>query len=120
MPIYHSRSKEIGNTLIENVISKYCILNYIILNKDSAFMSSLMNYLFKKLDVKIKTVPLYNYQLLQAEHGIKLFSMILTKGLTNLGQMWLKYLPLATLAFDTLNILNLANYSPYELVFSRK
>ena len=31
-----------------------------------------------------------------------------------------KYLPLATLAYNTFNISNLANYSPYELVFSRK
>ena len=34
--------------------------------------------------------------------------------------MWLKYLPLATLAYNTFNTLNLANYSPYELVFGRK
>ena len=29
-------------------------------------------------------------------------------------------MPLATLAYNTLNTPNLANYSPYELVFSRK
>ena len=39
---------------------------------DSAFMSSLMSYLFKKLGIKIKTVALYNHQSLQAEHGIKI------------------------------------------------
>ena len=44
----------------------------------------------------------------------------LTKHLTNLGQMWPKYLPLATCAYKTFNLPNLANYSPYELVFSRK
>ena len=38
----------------------------------------------------------------------------------NLGQMWPKYLLLATFAFNTFNTPNLANYSPYELVFSRK
>ena len=32
------------------------------MDQDSAFMSSLMNYLFKKLDIKIKTVAPYNYQ----------------------------------------------------------
>ena len=47
VPIYHSRSEEIGDALIENVISKYCIPNYIIMDQDSAFMSMLMNYLFK-------------------------------------------------------------------------
>ena len=40
--IYHSRSEEIGDALIENVISKYCIPDYIIIDKDSAFMLSLM------------------------------------------------------------------------------
>ena len=36
------------------------------------------------------------------------------------GQMWHKYLPLATFVYDTFNFLNLANHSPYELVFGRK
>ena len=56
----------------------------------SAFISSLMNYLFKKLDIKRKTVVPYSHQLLQAEHGIKSLSTILTKHLTHLGQMWPK------------------------------
>ena len=34
--------------------------------------------------------------------------------------MWHKYLPLATLAYNTFNSPNLGNYSPYELVFGRK
>ena len=61
------------------------------MDQDSAFMSSLMNYLFNKLDIKIKTVTTYNHQSLQAKHGIKPLSMILMKHLTNLGQMWPKY-----------------------------
>ena len=47
VPIYHSKSEEIGDALIENVISKYCIPDYIIMDQESAFMSMLMNYLFK-------------------------------------------------------------------------
>ena len=61
----------------------------------------------------------YNHQLFQAEHGIKSLLTILTKHLTNLGQMWPKYLPLATFVYNTFNTLALANYSP-ELVFGRK
>ena len=34
--------------------------------------------------------------------------------------MWLKYLSLANFAYDTFNTPNLANFSPYELVFGRK
>ena len=118
--IHHCRSEEGGDDLIENVISKYCVPNYIIMDQDSTFMSLLMSYLFKKLDIKIKTVTLYNHQSLQTEHGIKSLSIILTKHLTDLGQMWPKYLPFATLPYNTCNSPNLANCSPYELVFSRK
>ena len=34
--------------------------------------------------------------------------------------MWQKYLPLAMFAYNTFNSPNLANYSPYKLVFGRK
>ena len=47
-----------------------------------------MNYLFNKFNIKIKTVAPYTHQSLQAEHGIKSLSIILSKHLTNLGQMW--------------------------------
>ena len=90
------------------------------MNQDNAFMLSLISYLFSKLDIKIKTVALHNHQSLQAEHGIKSLSTILTKHLTNLGQMWLKYLSVATFIYNTFNTPNLANFSPYELVFERK
>ena len=49
-------------------------------------MFSLMNY-FSKFNIQIKMVAPYNNQSLQAEHGIKSLSTILTKHLTNLGQM---------------------------------
>ena len=120
VPIYQSKAEEIGEALIECIMTKYCVLDCIKMDQDSTFMSSFINYLFNKLDFKIKTVTPYNRQLLQTEHGIKSLSTILTKHLTNLGQMWLKYLSLATFAYNTFNSLNLANYSPYELVFGRK
>ena len=85
--IHQCRSEEIGDALIANVITKYCVPDYIIMDQDSVFMSSLMSYLFKKLDIKMKTVEPYNLQFLQAEHGIKSLSTILMKHLTSLGQM---------------------------------
>ena len=119
VPIFQARSEEI-EALTENVITKYCIPEYIIMNQDSAFMSSLMTYLLNKFGITIKTVAPYNHQPLQAEHGIKSLSHILTKHLTNLGQMWPKYLSLATFTYTTFNTPNLGNYSPYELTFGRK
>ena len=120
VPIFRSRSEEVGKALIEHVISKFCAPDCIIMDQDSAFMSNLMSYLFKKLNIKIMTVAPYNHQSLQAEHGIKTLSRILTKHLSGQGQMWHKYLPLATFAHNTFNSPNLANHSPYELVFGRK
>ena len=119
-PIKQSRSEEVGEALINDVISKYCIPDYMIVDLDSAFMSLLMNYLFKGLGIMIKTVAPYNHQSLQAEHIIKSLSNILTKHLTGSAKMWPEYLPFATLAHNTYNSLNLSNYSPYELVFGRK
>ena len=119
-PVKQAKSEEVREILINSVFSKYCVPDYIIMDLDSAFMSSLMSYLFKKLGIKIKTVAPYNHQSLQAEHGIKSLSNILTKHLTKSGDMWIDYLPFATLAHNTYNSPNLSNYSPYELVFRRK
>ena len=108
--LYQSKAEDVGEALIEHVITKYCIPDCMIMDQDSTFMFSLMNYLFSKFNIKIKTVAPYNHQLLQAEHGIKSLSTILTKHLTNLGQMWPKYLSLATFTYNTFNTPNLANY----------
>ena len=120
VPIFQARSEEIGEALIENIITKYCIPEYLIMDQDSTFMFSLMTYLFHRFGIKIKTVAPYNHQSLQAEHGMKSHSHIVTKHLTNLGQMWPKYLSLATFAYNTFNTPYLGNYSPYELTFGRK
>ena len=78
VPIFQARSEEIGEALIENVITTYCIPEYIITDQNSALMSSLMTYLMNKFGIKIKTVAPHNHQSLQAEHGIKLLLCILT------------------------------------------
>ena len=120
VPMFQARSEEIGEALIEDMIMKCCIPEYINMDQESAFMSSIMTCLFHKFNIKMKTVAPYNHQSLQAEHGIKSIIHILTKHLTNLGQMWTKYLALATFAYNTFNSPSLGNYSPYELTFGRK
>ena len=83
-------------------------------------MTSIMTYLLNKFGIKVKTVAPYNHQSFQAKHGIKSLFHILTKQLANLGQMWPKYLSLATFAYNTFNTPNLGSYSPYKLTFGRK
>ena len=85
MSIHQSKSEDIVDALIENVITKYCVPEYIIMDQGTAFISSLTNYLSKKLDIKIKIVAHYNHQSLQADHGIKSLPIIVTKHLTSLG-----------------------------------
>ena len=84
--LYQARSEKVGEVLIEHVISKYGTPEYMIMDQDSVFMLSLMSYLFKKLEIEIKTVGPYNHQSLQAEHAIKSLSNILTKHVTEQGQ----------------------------------
>ena len=62
-----------------------------------------MNSYSGSLKIKVKTIATYNHQSLQAEHGIKSLLTILMKHLTGQGQMWHKYLPLATFAYNTFN-----------------
>ena len=50
-PMKQAKSEEIGEILINSVFSKYCVPGYIIMDLGSAFMSSLMSYLFKKLGI---------------------------------------------------------------------
>ena len=62
-PLYQARSEEVGEVLIESVVSKYGIPEYIMMDQDSACMSSLISYLFKRLRIKIKTVGPYNHKI---------------------------------------------------------
>ena len=119
-PLYQAKSEEVREAIIENVITKFGTPDYMIMDQDSAFMSALMSYLFKTLKITIKTVGPYNHKSLQAEHGIKSLSNTLSKCLTDQGQMWHKFLSLATFSYNIFHSPNLGNYSPYELVFRRK
>ena len=49
VPIFQARSEENVEALIENVMTKYCIPKYIIMDQDSTFMSSLMTYPFPQI-----------------------------------------------------------------------
>ena len=52
VPLFQARSEEIREALIENFITKCCIPEYIIMDQDSVFMSSLMTCLLDKFQYK--------------------------------------------------------------------
>ena len=62
IPIHKARPEEISIVLIEYMFSKYSMPEYIIMDKDSVFMSLLINYLLKNLGSKIMTVTPFNHQ----------------------------------------------------------
>ena len=53
-PLYQAKSEEVREALIENVITKFGTPDYMIMDQDSAFISSLMSYLFKTLKSPLK------------------------------------------------------------------
>ena len=55
VPVFQARSEDIGEALIKNIITKYCIPEYIVMDQASAFMSSLMTYLLDKFNIKINS-----------------------------------------------------------------
>ena len=87
IPIFQAKSEEVGEALIEHLIMKNCIPDCSIMDQGSTFMSSLMNYLFRKFEITVKNVAPYNHQSLQAERGIISLSNILMRHLMEKGQM---------------------------------
>ena len=105
VPVHQSWSEEIGNALIECNFKILCAQLYT--NGSRQCMHVLTNELFvQETWYQDKNYGTYSHWLLQAEYGIKTLSTILTMHLTNLGQMWLKYLSLATFVYNTVNISN--------------
>ena len=54
--IHQSRSYETCDAIIQHVFSKYSLPEYMIMDQDGVFMSTLTYYLFKKLSITMKTV----------------------------------------------------------------
>ena len=52
IPIHQSSSEEIGDFLIAHLFSRYSMPAYMIINQDSVFMSTLINYVLRKLGIK--------------------------------------------------------------------
>ena len=82
VPMFQAKLEEVGEAILEPIITKHYIPDYIIMDQDSAFMSSLVSYLFHRLNIKIKMLGPYKHQSLQAEHRIKSLTCIWTKHLT--------------------------------------
>ena len=70
IPLYKGKSHEIGETLTNHVFCKDGPQSYLIFNEDQAFLSSVMQYVYKRIDIKIKTINPYNCGSLKTERHI--------------------------------------------------
>ena len=119
-PLYTATSPEICKALQDNLISVFGTLVKLICDQDPAFMSHLTQTMLQSYRTKLITVSPTNHKSLLAEHGIKSLANIIMKHLTGLGLDWDIYCKPAMLVYNSYASPNLADISPFELVFGRK
>ena len=119
-PLYTATSPEICKALQDNLICVFGTPMKLICDQDPAFMSHLTQTMLQSYGTKLITVSPTNHKSLLAEHGIKSLSNIIMKHLTGLGLDWDIYCKPAMLVYNSYASPNLADISPFELVFGRK
>ena len=119
-PLYQARSGEVGEALIENIISKFGTPDYMMRDQDSAFMSSLMSYLFQKLGINIKTVGPLQSQVITSRTWHKILVMYTIQTFDRSGADMAQISVISHIPLQYISYTNLGNYSPHELVFRRR
>ena len=119
-PMVTATSPEICQVMQDHLICVFGNPVKLICDQDPAFMSHLTQTMLLSYGVKLITVSPTNHKSLLAEHGIKSLSNILMKHLTGLGLDWNIYCKPAMLVYNSYTSPNLADFSPFELVFGRK
>ena len=74
-----------------------------------------MSNLFKRLNIKIKIAAPFNHQSLEAEHGIKSLSSIMTKHLTEQGQMCPKFPTISNTSLQHIQFSQLSESQPIQI-----
>ena len=119
-PMVTATSPEICQVMQDHLICVFGNPVKLICDQDPAFMSHLTQTMLLSYGVKLITVSPTNHKSLLAEHGIKSLSNILMKHLTGLGLDWNIYCKPAMSVYNSYASPNLADFSPFELVFGRK
>ena len=119
-PMVTATSPEICQVMQDHLICVFGTPVKLICDQDPAFMSHLTQTMLLSYGVKLITVSSTNHKSLLAEHGIKSLSNILMKHLTELALDWNIYCKPGMLVYNSYASPNLADFSPFELVFGRK
>ena len=72
IPLHFIKLTEVGKVIIGHVNCKHGVPNYLILNEDAAFLSNLMQCIYKKLSIMIRTISPYNHKVLDLKVSSKL------------------------------------------------
>ena len=59
-----------------------------------------MKYICQTLGIRLKTISLYNHGSLKIERHIRTISKMISKKLTDTGQMWICYLQTCAYAYN--------------------
>ena len=119
-PMTKIKTELVCDILFQEFISIFGSPIRIQCDQDPVFMSSLSQYMFQQYGIKIVVCSPTNHKSLYAEHGIKSLSNLLIKHLTGLGTQWKYYCKPCQLIYNTAVSPNLADLSPFELVFGRR
>ena len=117
VPLSAVTAEQVCSALVDHHFKYFGPPQYLICDKDPAFMSKVAQALFKHLEIQVITVGPTNHQSLQAEHGIKSISQIITKTLADKGGHWHRYLAMSQLAYNSKVSSNMDNLSPFQMVF---
>ena len=119
-PMGKIKTETICKILFDEFISIFGSPIRIQCDQDPAFMSTLCQFMMQQYGVKMVTCSPTNHKSLYAEHGIKSLSNLLIKDLSGLGTQWSIFCKPCQLIYNTAVSPNLADMSPFELVFGRQ
>ena len=116
--------KSLSATVVTHILVDYFISYFgaptqLVCDQDPVFLATITQYCMSHFRMKLLTVSPTNHKSLMAEHGIKSLANLIKTHLTGLGQDWHFYAKPCMLAYNSYCTPNLANLSPFELVFGR-
>ena len=108
-----------GEAVIDHVICKHGVQGYLIFDEDATFSSRIMQYVYKKLGLRIMTVSLYNHRNIRSATFNKPIIIMLAKWLVVEGKQWAYYLQMTMFTYSVFSSSDVDGLNPYKLNFSR-
>ena len=80
--LYLETLHKVEESLINHLFYKHCPFLYLIFDEDHAFLSSVMQYIYKRLVIKMKTISPDNHGSLNTERHVRTIREMIVKQLT--------------------------------------